>query len=102
MGEGREIFRFDDWARFENGDLADEFDATYGRPSASELVRMASLWIVMQNREHSHSVAEVAATFNIPAGRLAEAIRLTEGDYVFLSSDGDDYTKVLIELDGEG
>lgn len=94
------VFEFDDWARDEKGDYAFDFDATEGRPSIYGLSNEIMSWVLFQNRLRV-TVDQAAKAWNLPAYRIAEAIRLAENPYISLSSDGDDYTKVIIELDGE-
>jgi len=95
-----DVFQFDDWARDENGDYAFEFDATDGKPSVYQMAGEIMSWVLFQNRL-GVTVAEAAAAWNLPAHRIAEAIKLADNPYISLSSEGDDYTKVTIELDGE-
>lgn len=85
-------FRFDDWASDQQG-----CDMETGAPGIGSFANALQVWAVYQ--VEPVSVATAAAVFNIEPRRIIEAVEWHH--YMLLSGPHDDYTRLMIEHDGE-
>ena len=76
----------------------DEWDQETGAPSIGLFGRALQCWSVCQARERV-TVAEAAAAFNVEPRLIIEAAE--DHYWMFLTGPRDDYTKLIIEHEGE-
>lgn len=83
---------FEKWA-----DEPDGFDITTGAPGIGAFANALQMWAINQRRPVS--VAAAAVIFNFEIHRVIEAVEWHP--YMLLSGPHDDYTRLMIEHDGE-
>lgn len=86
-------FDFERWAHEE----LKTWDQDTGAPTIHHFGNALQVWSMFQNRDTS--VAEAAKAFNCDPLRIIEAAQ--DHEWLFLSGPGDDYTRLLIQHDGE-
>ncbi len=84
---------FDKWAEEHRG-----WDQKTGAPGIGLFSNAVQVWALMQP-EQSVSVARAARVFNVDPQRICEAVQWHV--WMFLAGPTDDYTKLMIEHDGE-
>lgn len=84
-----------DWETW--SEQIDEWDQETGAPGIIQLGSAIQLWGLFQNRPAS--VADAAAAFNCDPARVIEAVE--EHWWTYLDGPRDDYSRLMIEHDGE-
>lgn len=83
---------WDDWAP-----ESEDWNTDTGAPNFYKFQGLVQAWSLFQVGETS--VAEAALALNVPASRIVEAA--SDHPYMYLTGPHDDYTRLIIEHDGE-